>query len=233
MNIYFLVEGQAELGVYPTWINALFESKLSRNLAFDDVSNNEYFIHLGGGVGKMVHRGIKDAVQDIANHPVYDWFVIIVDTNNQDVADRLALIENVFAEPHFPNLPTGCQIKIIVQNRCFETWLCGHTEAYTLAQNSANKNIQRFINFYDSKLNDPELMDKDSDVRFAHLTIAKYHAIYLQHVLLPKKYNKGTASTLIDVNYLENLQERLVQTPTHLVSFNAMISFFQTLKRLL
>lgn len=229
MNIYLLVEGQAELEVYPSWIEFLLESKLTRGLAFDDVSNNQYFIHSGGGIGKMIHRSIKDAVQDITNHPVYDWFIVVADTDHQTIADRLTLIEDIFNKPNFPPLPIGCQTKIIVQNRCFETWLCGHTEAYTLVQNSTNKNIQRFTSFYNSLSNDPELMDKDN-ARFAHLTISMYHAIYLHHILLPQKYSKGTASTLIDVNYLENLQERLLQTPNHLASFNEMISFFQTLK---
>lgn len=183
MNIYFLVEGEAELGVYPAWIDYLFESKLKRSLAYDIVSENEYFIFNGGGIGKMVHHSIKNAIQEIAAHPVFDWFIIIVDTDHETVNDRLTLIETAFTHPTIPELPANCNRKIIIQSRCFE-----------------------------------------------QLTLSKFHAIYLHHLLLPKKYNKGSAHVLINVSYLKKLQERLLQTPTHLITFNEMLSFFQILK---
>ena len=230
MNIYFLVEGEAELGVYPTWIDYLFESKLKRSLAYDIVSENEYFIFNGGGIGKMVHHSIKGAIQEIAAHPVFDWFIVIVDTDHQTVIDRVALIETVFTHPAIPKLPVNCNRKIIIQSRCFETWLCGNMDVFALAQISTNKNVKRFINFYDLTVNDPELMLKDPNKRFEQLTLSKYHANYLLHLLLPKKYNKSSAHVLIDVSYLKKLQERLLQAPTHLITFNEMLSFFQILK---
>lgn len=230
MNIYFLVEGEAELGVYPAWIDYLFESKLKRSLAYDIVSENEYFIFNGGGIGKMVHHSIRDAIQEIAAHPVYDWFVIVVDTDDQTVNDRLTRIETAFTNPTNTELPVNCNRKIILQSRCFETWLCGNMEAFALAQISTNKNVKRFITFYDLTVNDPELMLKDPDKRFEQLTLSKFHSIYLHHLLLPKKYNKGSAHVLINVSYLKKLQERLLHTPTHLITFNEMLSFFQILK---
>jgi hypothetical protein len=230
MNIYFLVEGEAELGVYPKWIDFLLESKLKRNLAFDEVVENEYFIFNGGGIGKMVHRSIKNTVQEVIQNPVYDWLIIIVDADDQAINDRIQRIEAVFTEPNFPQLPTNCTKKIIIQNRCFETWLCGHREAHATANTLLNKNVQRFLSYYNVSENDPEFMNKDTHILFSTLTVAKYHAAYLHHLLLPKKYNKGTANQLIEVTYLEKLQERLIQTPTHLLTFNNMLSFFKALK---
>ena len=226
MNIYFLVEGEAELGVYPTWINFLLDSKLQRATAFDTVSENQYFIFDGGGIGKMIHHSIKNAIQDISNHPVFDWLVIIADADDQTVTHRKALIETVFTNLVL-TLPTNCQKKIIIQNRCFETGLCGNEDAFIHAQSSTNKNVQRFLNFYNVAENDPELMLKDLDPRFASLTLAKYHAAYLHHLLLPNKYNKGSAHKLIDIPYLEKLKNRLTQTPTHLITLNEMLSFLQ------
>lgn len=229
MNIYFLVEGEAELGVYPKWIEFLLNAKLQRASAYDAVLDNNYFILNGRGIGTMIHHSIRNAVQDINTHPVFDWFVIISDVDDQSSDDRISLIENVFLESSFPQLPTNCQTKILVQNRCFETWLCGNRAAFAVAQNNINRNVQRFLNFYNVATNDPELMLKDIDPRFTSLTLAKYHAAYLHHLLLPRKYNKGSAHQLIDVVYLQDLQNRLEQTPSHLTTFENMTAFFQDL----
>jgi hypothetical protein len=229
MNIYFLVEGEAELGVYPRWIEFLLNAKLQRVLAYDAVSDNNYFILNGRGIGTMIHHSIKNAVQDIRSHPVFDWFVIISDVDDQNPDDRISLIENVFLEPSFPQLPPNCQTKILVQNWCFETWLCGNRAAFALAQNNPNRNVQRFLNFYNVATNDPERMLKDLDPRFASLTLAKFHAAYLHHLLLPLKYNKGSAHQLIDVAYLQNLQNRLEEMPSHLRTLDNMVTFLQIL----
>ena len=233
MNIYFLVEGEAELGVYPNWINFLLDSKLTRCYAYNEVVNNQYFIFNAGGFGKMVHHSIRNAAEEITANPVFDWFVVIVDADDQAVQDRRARLETVFADDSFPTLPANCQCKIIVQNRCFETWLCGHKEAFSLAQISQNANIQRFINHYNVSTHDPELMLKDTDPRFASWTLAKYHGNYLTHILLPNRYNKGTAHKLIDTAYLETLHERLAQSPTHLTTLAEMLAFFKAISLLL
>lgn len=225
MNIYFLVEGEAELGVYPSWIDVLLESKLKRCASYNTVIDNQYFIFNSRGFGKMIHSGIRNATAEITANPVFDWFVIIADADHQAVDDRLFLIETVFSGVV---LPANCQRKIIIQNRCFETWLCGNQEAYAVAQTSTDRNVQRFISHYNAAQNDPELMSKD-EAKFAHLSLAQYHAIYLHHILLPSRYNKGTAHKLIDAIYLTKLQDRVTQTPAHLATLNTLFSFFQTL----
>ena len=72
MNIYFLVEGEAELGVYPSWINFLLDSKLTRCRAYDEVVDSQYYIFNSGGFGKMVHHSRQNAVEEVRANPVFD-----------------------------------------------------------------------------------------------------------------------------------------------------------------
>jgi hypothetical protein len=234
MNIYFLVEGEAELRVYPAWIDTLLESKLSRNFAYHTVTNNQYYIFNGGGIGKMVHHSIRNAANEIIAHPVFDYFVIVADADDQSIMDRTNRIELVLNDPSFPVLPPNCTTKIIIQNRCFETWLCGHRSFYATALTTSNRNVRRFIDYYNVATNDPELMLKDPV--YNSFTIAKYHFNYLHHLLIPNnsvRYNKGTADKLIDTNYLSALKQRLIDEPTHLSTFNEMLAFLEGINRVL
>ena len=191
MNIYFLVEGQAELGVYPHWIDFLLDAKLQRCNDFTQVSNNHYFILEGGGrkmfnISNPTHNSIFNSIKDIAVHPVFDWLVLVVDSEHELTQDRINRIQTtILGDPNCPHLPPNCQIKIIIQNRCFETWLCGHQAFFAQAQLSTNKNVKSFIDFYNVSENDPELMPKDTNPRLAHFSLAQYHANYLHHMLIP------------------------------------------------
>jgi hypothetical protein len=42
-------------------------------------------------------------------------------------------------------------------------------------------------------------------------------------------YNKATAHVLIDIPYFERLENRLIETPTHLNTFSSMIDFLKAL----
>jgi hypothetical protein len=194
MNIYFLVEGEAELGVYPTWIDYLFDSKLQRCLDSTKITQNQYFIVNGGG-RKMFSQdanknSIFNSIREINQTPKFDWFVIILDSEFESISDRILRVRtDILRNTNCPTLPATCQLKIIVQNKCFETWLCGHLEAFAAAQSSTNKNVKKILGFYNVATNDPELMTKDPAPQFGSLSEAKYHAVYLHHLLLPKKYN--------------------------------------------
>jgi hypothetical protein len=68
-----------------------------------------------------------------------------------------------------------------------------------------------------------------------HLSIGKYHFNFLHHILIPVssvKYSKSSADTILDIPYLEGLiKRRKVETPTHLETFDAVLSLFDELKQ--
>ena len=126
MNLYFLVEGVAELKVYPIWIEYLLNGKISRSDDYTQMSA-EYYIFNGGGAGNMIHNAIGDAIDEIASNPVFDYFVVVIDSENESVATRKRRVENAISGATV-DLPANCQVQILVQQVCFETWLCGHIQ---------------------------------------------------------------------------------------------------------
>jgi hypothetical protein len=71
---------------------------------------------------------------------------------------------------------------------------------------------------------DPELMTKPSV--FSE-SIAKYHLNYLQIMLRARNifYTKNYPRDTAEPYYLQQLQERIAQTPTHLHTFQAFLEF--------
>jgi len=233
MNLYVLVEGIAEMKVYPLWIKYLTGSSLSQCAAYTDVEDNQFFVFECGGLGRMIHHAIGNAMREIAAYPVFDFFIIIADAEDGSVSSRSAKIEAAMAGAGV-NLPANCQYKILVQRVCIESWLCGHIDFFRLAQSSANKNVQKFITDYDVAANDPEQMPANPQKRAEvnHLTIGQYHAAYLHHMLIPAgiRYKKSAAGHTIDISYLERLRMRkMSETPAHLDTFGEMVAFFSSL----
>jgi hypothetical protein len=227
MNIAFVVEGLTELKLYPTWIAHLSSTPLTRCVSgYQDVTDNQFTIFNVGGIGKMRNE-IPRAIDGIIANDVFDYLVIIVDGDNEGVLSRKLLIQSIINAPTTPKLPSKCQLKIIVQNVCIETWFTGHTDHFLTAKTCNDRGILRLLNEYDVESNDPELMPKTS-----HISIGAYHKNYLQKMLkgaIALNYKEATAHTLIDIPYFQRLEQRLTETPTHLDSFSDMITFLKSL----
>ena len=231
MNVYFLVEGDAEAKVYPKWINYFLESKMTRCEVYTDVVDNNYILVNGGGrkIWNSDRSPIKSAIAEINNNPVFNYLVIVVDADYKTITDRKIDIETRIGND---TLPENCELKIIIQNRCFETWFCGHIDNFLTAKTSTNKNVRSYVDAYDMDLLDPELMPS-----FNHLSIGTYHFNFLHHMLMPItniKYSKSSADKILDIPYLERLIRRKnVETPTHLPTFDDVLMLFDELKQTL
>lgn len=232
MNLYLLVEGRAELSVYPAWIEYFTEGRLTKCKAAADVVHNNYFIFNGGGAGTMKHHSIVDSIKEISANPVFDYFVVVIDAEDQTVRERARLVEMVIEEATVA-LPTNCTVQIIVQKVCFETWLCGHTDYFIRARSSTDRNVKMFVDDYDMESLDPEDMPTNPANRpnLRQLTIGKYHFLYLSHMLRPSSYGKGRAGALADISYLERLIQRREETPAHLQTLQDFLSFMDQARR--
>ncbi len=230
MNLAFLVEGRTEFSLYPQWITHLTTLAECRT-GYQGVTNNQFTIFNVEGYRKMT-REIPNAIKSILANPVFDYLVIVIDGDNEGVASRQAFVNSIITHSDTPLLPTNCQLKIIIQNVCIETWFTGHIDHFKAAQNCNDGGIVSFLAQYDVENNDPELMPNYYSPNIVH-SIGKYHEMYLARMLKganPRsKYNKSTAHTFVDIPYFQRLEQRLTETPTHLNSFADMVNFLKNL----
>ena len=231
MNIAFLVEGSTEFKLYPKWINYLSNPLFTECITgYQDVVTNQFTIFNVSGIGKM-KKEVPVAINSIIANPVFDYLVIIVDADDNSIVNSQILIQSIFDDPSTPQLPNNCKVKIIVQQVCIETWFIGHTEHFMTAKNCGDKGIKAFMSEYEADNNDPEMMlnNRSSTIH----SIGAYHSTFLKKMLKGAnnswRYGKSTAHNLINLPYLQRLEQRLIDTPTHLQAFSNMISFLKTL----
>ncbi len=217
MNVYFLVEGQGEKIIYKEWLTYLCPH-LTEVSDFQAIVANNYFIFNGKGQPQIFNQ-INDSIQDINSIGKYDHFVVVIDAENETVSDKKQeVLDNITQ-----TLQDTCQLAIIVQNICIETWLLGNDTYYH--KPSGNKYFPAFHDFYDISRQDPEKMTKEAT--FSSST-ASYHFQYLRNMLLCHgiRYSKSKMSSQItNAVYLQQIQQRVVNTPTHLASFQDFIQF--------
>ncbi len=128
MNIYFLVEGQSvEPDVYPLWISYLVP-ELKRVENFDEVDRNNYYLFSSYGI-PYIEKDIINAIMDINSLGKYNYFVVCIDADAATVFQREAKIFNLIKDKQI-SLANNTSLKIIVQNRCIETWFLGNRKVY-------------------------------------------------------------------------------------------------------
>ena len=231
MNLAFLVEGTTELKLYPKWIEYLSTTPLTECVSgYRAVIDNQFTIFNVEGIGKM-KKQVPVAINNIIANPVFDYFVIVIDADDNNTANSITLIQDIINDPTTPRLPTNCQVKIIVQQVCIETWFIGHTDHFRTAQTCRDRGIQLFMAEYDAENNDPELIPNNR-LLTVH-SIGAYHGAFLKQILRGANrswiYGKSTAHNLIDIPYFQRLEQRLTETPTHLQTFSDMVSFLRSL----
>lgn len=126
MNFYFLVEGKTEMALYPIWLSYIFP-QLEKVDRYNQVIENQYYIASGDGYPSVLNNDyVKNAIQDINQYGKYDYLVLVIDSDGY--SDRKATIEKYLIENDI--VLQDCQLEIIVQNVCIETWLMGNIAAY-------------------------------------------------------------------------------------------------------
>jgi hypothetical protein len=207
LNLYFLVEGLSEAEVYPLWIEQLFPNLTRVDSAYY-VSQDNYYIYSGGGFPSILNE-IAPSVEEIQEIRKFDYFIIALDADELSVGEREQEVLDVFAEEQLDF--DLSRLIIIVQNRCFETWLLGNTKFFPT--NIATSDFQNCKNFYDVSINDPEHMNRDPRLSTI-TTTAQYHEYYLRKLFIERnqKYNKGSSDIVGQSFYLSELLRRITET---------------------
>lgn len=225
MNLYFLVEGKrTEKKIYPKWLSILLP-ELTKVGFFDDVVSHNYKLFSGDGFPHLLHNHLKSSIEDVNDSGNYDYFIICLDSDDSTVNERIEEIEK-FMDEHKVKLKKQTQLKIIVQQKCIESWLLGNRKIFK--KNPQSENLLESIQFFDVSLNDPELMTKPES--FVGST-ADYHFGYLRDMLETRNvsYTKRHPRDVVEKHYLEELIHRSEETD-HLKTFQYFIEFCKELK---
>lgn len=228
MNLYFLVEGRStEKKVYPKFINHFIGSELKRVNQFHEVENNNYFLISGNGYPRILSDVLKNSIQDINSISKYDYLVICIDTDDNNFEERQEEVNKYLEKFKVENieLNDSCEIVLIVQNRCIETWFLGNERIYK--NNPQSTLLKRYQNHYNVKENDPELMPFSDEFD----THANFHFAYLREMLLERnvRYSKNHPRDVAESHYLDELAKRCNEKE-HLNSFKTFYDFCQLVK---
>lgn len=238
MNLYFLVEGFTESDFYSSFVNFYFENKLIRvDKPLDAVSNNYYligsggypFIYTGSKYPKDSDAALKNAILDVNSNPIFDYLIICLDADELSIEERKTEFSN-----HVDKLKNEkiilnpyCQFKLIIQNRCIETWFLGNKKIV-----KKNPNMEPFIsyvNYYNVKEDDPESMGNFNE-NFTH---QDFHLQYLRVALREKrlKYDKTyIENTIAKRDYIEQLIKRVNERKKHLKTLYDFFYFCHNVK---
>jgi hypothetical protein len=224
MNIYFLVEGRStEKKIYPKWLEYLIPD-LVRVKYHDQVQTNNYYLISGEGYPRILYDGFENAVDKILEIPKYDYLVICVDADEESVEERTQYIDKFIHEKEIDLGNT--KVKIIVQNRCMETWLLGNKKIFDSRQ-PTEQPLSNYVKYYDVSQNDPEEMGKDKMRNHAD-----FHYEYLREVFRSKEitYSKNSPNGAKEKYYFEELQKRVRDKSQDLKTFQVFLKFCEEVR---
>lgn len=254
MNIYFVFEGKSEPIVYKSWISVLIP-ELKEVYTFDNVTDNNFFYQSDMGVPDC-YNVMANAVQEINEHPHYDYLVLCTDADRfsaeEKEKDALLKINEKLREGkhHHKKLPENCQLVVIVQKVCIETWFLGNKTFFV--RNPTNDLLKKYVSYYDVSTEDPEEMGNEfinedgTESLFGYSTKALFHEGYLREIFKehnqkrttrsnpPKRhliYRKSNPQEVKDPHFLEQIENRVLHSPTHLLSFQNFISFCRSISK--
>lgn len=216
MNLYFIVEGETERKVYPSWLSYLLP-ELQRVKNPSQAHTNSYYLISGAGYPSL-YQEVESAVENININQKYNYLIICTDADENSVEYIQQEIREYFIENKL-NLG-NTQLQIIIQNRCIETWFLGNSKIYSPQPQS--QRLLDYTRYYNVSTNCPELMGKYDCERHA-----EFHGSYLKEIFTAKerKYTKTMPGDVQQEYYLKELQNRSAKQANHLSTFQGFIEF--------
>lgn len=218
MNLYILVEGKStEYIIYPKWLSHILPN-INRVFNIQEVAKDNYFLISGFGYPSILNH-LKNSIEEINDLNIFDYFIVCMDVDESTITEREGEILK-YIQDHNLTLD-NCELKIILQNRCFETWLLGNRRVYSRNPNDAD--LDDFTRFYNVYEDDPELMG----TYHGYNTHAQFHYAYLKKILFERniKYTKKFPREVGEWNYLEQLFNRSCDSD-HIKTFKDFFEFF-------
>lgn len=225
MNLYFLLEGRrTEPKVYPAWLRTLLPQFTQVETASEAVTNNFYVIS-GQGFPRLLDVTLPNAVEEINDCGNFDHLVIVVDSDDATVSERTIEVQEYICE-HADELG-DCQVKIVVQQCCIESWFLGNRTVFTRTPQDAT--LRQYIEHFSVHENDPALMEK---VELFRASKAEFHYKYLKLMLGERNvtYSKKSPGEVKETYYLQALIERVNLFDAHLLTFQDFLQFCRSIQ---
>ncbi len=245
MNIYFVFEGKTEPIVYKEWFTLLLP-QLTEVDNFDEITENNYYYESDMGVPDC-YNVVVNAIQEINECPNYDYLVLFIDADRssveekrqeayQTISDRL---NDATRNYTYRSLPSNCQLKVLVQKVCIETWFLGNRKFFVRQPQS--ELLKKYIEYYDVSSFDPELLADEFEQNqegtaqiFGYSTKALFHESYLREIFKERlkgiSYKKSRPKEVQKITYLKQLLARIKDNPEHLLSFQEFINFCKKIR---
>ncbi len=216
MNVYFLVEGKTEQKVYPKWIAHLIPG-LERVASPMDADKNNYFLISGLGYPSILDNHLRNSVADVNDCGNYDMLIVVIDADESTVDAKVGEVSKYVYDNSLRL--SNCELKIVAQKCCMETWFLGNKKIYS--GNPANKECSQFSKHFDISKDNPELMPKPDDYAG---TLSLYHYDYLRNMLLEKniRYTKTRPNEVGKPYYIDELLHRVKSEPGSLASMKIL-----------
>jgi hypothetical protein len=185
-------------------------------------TSNNYYLISAGGYPAIYDNILEPAIEEINDIKKYDYLVICLDAEENSVdymqqevrakIEELSTTKNICLE--------NTKLKIVIQNRCIETWFLGNTKIY--ARQPQSQRLLDYIRYYDVSRECPELMGKYESAVHAH-----FHEDYLKELFMAKtmQYSKTKPRAVQEEYYLQELQSRIDRQANHLPTFKNFIEF--------
>jgi Domain of unknown function (DUF4276) len=216
MNLYFIVEGETERKVYPSWLGYLLP-ELQRVKNPSQAQANNYYLISGGGY-PCLYQEVEAAVENINISQNYNYLIICTDADENSVKYMQQEIREFFADNQL--FLCNTKLRVVIQNRCIETWLLGNSKIYSRQPQS--QRLLDYTRYYDVSKECPELMGK-----YNHEFHAEFHEKYLKELFFARKttYSKTMPGAVQEEYYLRELQNRVEKQANHLPTFQHFIEF--------
>lgn len=184
---------------------------------------NNYFLFNGNGFPALLHNHLKKSIEEINELKKFNYLVLVLDVDETSVEFRINEVNNFIKENHLQLI--NCELIIIPQDRCIETWFLGNKTIYK--SNPQNEELREYVKFYNVKDNDPELMP----VFDSFNTHSQFHAEYCTEFLRERniRYSKNNPNGVVEEIYLNRLIERTKET-NHIKSFKTFVDFCNELR---
>ncbi|CDN31527.1 hypothetical protein BN938_1440 [Mucinivorans hirudinis] len=223
MKLYFLVEGsRTEMKIYPSWLGYILPG-LNRKNHPKHLVDSDYYMVSGNGMPNLLNE-IEGAIEDVREYGI-DYLVLILDAENESVANQIELINSHLAKENI-SIPDGCTLKIVVQNRCIETWLLANRRIFK--SNPQSETLNDYIHHYNVSENDPEAMPLCAKFK-QH---AHFHLNYLKLIFEERNtnYSKTNPQGAREQHFFDQLVERNRQSGD-IESFGSFIDFCNEIKK--
>lgn len=224
MNLYFIVEGRrTEKKVYPEWLNFLIPELTRVKWAYEATSNN-YFLFNGNGFPALLHNHLTNSVKEVNELNKFNYLILVLDVDETTVDFRISEVKMFILENKLEL--NNCELVIIPQDKCIETWFLGNKAIFK--SNPQSLTLRDYVQFYNVKDNDPELMPVFNGFN----SPSQFHANYCIEFLRERniRYSKNNPNGVVEEVYLNRLIERAKET-NHISSFKNFIEFCDEIRR--